>query len=100
MTEEEQTIQTHFATQFRQSIAEAALATIKLLFTSQRETVLYGFALYTVDDLAGIVPSASFETGFNERRTRLLSDQKQCDWLTEREIGVDRTILGDSRWQI
>ena len=89
-----------FATQFRQSITEAACATIKLLVSSFGETGLYGFALYTVDDFAGIVPSASFETGFHERRSRLLSDQKRCDWLTEREIGVDRTILGDSRWSI
>lgn len=64
------------------------------------ESQLYGFALYTVDDLAGINPSASTEIGFQSRQDKLLNDNKQIGWLKKNNIDVDACMLGDYRWSV
>ena len=64
------------------------------------ESDLYGFALYTVDDLAGINPSASTELGFQSRRGKLLNDNRQIGWLKKNNIDVDACLLGDYRWSV
>jgi len=73
------------------------LAFTKILQSTSRES-LYGFCLYTVDDLAGIVPSASAESGFMERNEKTLANQDRLAWLKKNDIDVDRFILGDYRW--
>lgn len=83
---------------FATSIADATrLAITKILQSTNRES-LYGFCLYTVDDLAGIVPSASAESGYIERKQKTLADQDWLAWLKRNDIDVDCFILGDFRW--
>ena len=83
---------------------EIAAATVRCLsdLVSEigDESQLYGFALYTVDGLAGINPSASAETGFQSRRNKLLNDNKQIGWLKKNNIDVDACLLGDYRWSV
>jgi hypothetical protein len=83
---------------FVTSITDATrLAFSKLLQSTSRES-LYGFCLYTVDDLAGIVPSASAESGFMDRKEKTLANPDRLAWLKQNDIDVNRFILGDYRW--
>jgi hypothetical protein len=84
---------------FSNSIAEATRKCFNDLVASHPEK-LYGFALYTVDDLAGIVPSGSAESGYKSRRERVLADDEQVAWLRKNNIDVETSILGDQRWSI
>lgn len=83
---------------FVTAIADATRIAFNSLQGSTRQEPLYGFCLYTVDDLAGIVPSASAETGFMERKEKVLANQERLAWLKEVNIDVNRFILGDYRW--
>ncbi len=53
---------------FAASITAATRLTFSKLLQSTSKESLYGFCLYTVDDLVGIVPSASAESGYEERK--------------------------------
>ena len=76
---------------FTREIAAAATRCFSdLLSEIGDESDVYGFALYTVDDLAGINPSASTELGFQSRRGKLLNDNKQIGWLKKNNIDVAR----------
>jgi hypothetical protein len=88
------------AVKLRSSIAAATTSCVGELISQFGNSGLYGFALYTTDDLAGIVPAASYESGFQQRRQRLLADKSQCQWLKDGNIDVQRAINGDQRWSI
>jgi hypothetical protein len=83
---------------FVAAIADATRTAFNTLVQSSSKESIYGFCLYTVDDLAGIVPSASADAGFKQRKEKVLADQKQIAWLKEVNIDVNRCILGDQRW--
>jgi hypothetical protein len=59
---------------------------------------IYGFAICTTDDLAGIWPAATTESAFDSRRDKLVADDKQVEWLNEHNISLRDAILGDCRW--
>ena len=60
----------------------------------------YGFALFTTDDLAGVVPSASTERGFEQRKQELLADQDRLTWLAQKNIDLQEVIDTDCRWSV
>lgn len=84
----------------RKAIADAVVACADSLASEFGDSGLYGFALYTLDDIAGTVVSASYEKGFEKRRKKALADKKNIAWLKENKIDVQRSILGDWRWSI
>jgi hypothetical protein len=85
---------------FSTAVADAARLAFNSVLGGAQKSTVYGFSLYTVDDLAGIVPSASTESGFLQRKDKVLADEKQLAWLKEESIDVNRFILGDHRWSI
>jgi len=83
---------------FANAVAAATEVCWKELTTLQPNERFYSFAICTTDDLAGIWPAASTESGFDSRRDKLVSDDKQIEWLSEHKISLRDTILGDYRW--
>lgn len=83
---------------FVTAIADATRIAFNQVIRSTSKESIYGFCLYTVDDLAGIVPSASAESGFTERKEKVMANQERLAWLKQVNIDVNRFILGDYRW--
>lgn len=83
---------------FTNAVATATEECWKELTTLQPNERIYGFAICTTDDLAGIGPAASTESSFDSRRDKLVADDKQIEWLCEHKISLRDTILCDYRW--
>ncbi len=83
---------------FAASITVATRFAFSTILQSKSRESLYGFCLCTVDDLAGIVPSASAVSGFMERKEKTLANQDRLARLKKNNINLDRFILGDCRW--
>jgi hypothetical protein len=83
---------------FANAVSAATEQCWKELTTLLPNERFYSFAICTTDDLAGIWPAASTESGFDSRRDKLISDDHQLDWLSEHKISLRDTILGDYRW--
>lgn len=84
--------------QLRSLLVDATKACVADLFHRFPHETFYAFALYTVDELAGINPSASAESGFEKRKEKFFADTKHLAWLAEKKINVDSTLNGDYRW--
>ncbi len=68
------------------AIADATRIAFNQVIRSTSKESIYGFCLYTVDDLAGIVPSASAEPGFTERKEKVLANRERLAWLKQVNI--------------
>jgi hypothetical protein len=83
---------------FANAVAAATEECWKELTKLHPNERFYGFANCTTDDLAGICPAASTESGFDSRRDKLVADDKKIEWFREHKISLRDTILGDYRW--
>jgi hypothetical protein len=84
--------------ELRSLLVDATNACVDDLLHHFPNETFYAFALYTTDDLAGINPSASAESGFEKRKQKLLADTEHLAWLANKGISVDATLYGDYRW--
>lgn len=81
-------------------IASSVRACYQDLIATFPDERIYGFALYTVDDLVGIVPSASSEQGFVSRSEKFYANTEQLNWLKENDICPGRSNIADNRWSV
>jgi hypothetical protein len=82
----------------RRRIKDACGQTFEAVRAARPGERFYAFALYTVDDAVGVVPSMNSEEAYQRAVAKELEDLQNRKWLDSHGIDFEASILGDQRW--